>query len=373
MLFNEIIGHKTIKAKLVHAAFAGRISHTQLFAGPEGCGNLGLAIAYAQFINCLNPQQNDSCGTCASCVKFNKLEHPDLHFTIPTVSPYKLTAEVLATFREHLLANPYLSGNEWVSLLSAGENKQGNITAEETRDIITRLSFKSYEAKYKIQIIWMPEYLDKTGNMLLKLLEEPPPATIILLVANQANDILPTILSRTQLVKIPRIDDESITSTLIQKYGVEPTKANDICRISEGNMSYALRLLDVENTGYFELFSTWMRLCYSGKVAEIQKWIDEMTEHGREYLKSFLLYSLQMIRAGFVYKYADKQLLRVNSNEIAFLQNFTKFLSMQNLPPIAEAVNKSFYHLERNANMKIVFLNLSLYIGKQIKLAQKAA
>lgn len=373
MHFSEVYGQDDIKLKLIKAANEGRISHTQLFAGPEGCGNLALARAYAQYINCLNPQNNDSCGTCSSCIKMYNLVHPDLHFTIPTISPFKLTAEVLPQFREKIIGNPYLSGNEWIFTLSEGENKQGNITVDETRDIITRLSFKSYEAKYKVQIIWMPEYLDKTGNMLLKLLEEPPPNTVILLVANQIDDILPTILSRTQLVKLPRIDDESMIEALTQFYQVEPTKAHDICRISEGNMSYALRLLDVQDIGYFELFSTWMRLCYSGKVADIQKWIDEITEHGREYLKSFLLYSLQMLRAGFVYKYADKQLLRINTNEVSFLQNFTKFLSMQNLPLIAEAVNNSFYHLERNANMKIMFLNLSLYIGKQIKHAQKAA
>lgn len=373
MQFKNIIGQQKLIKQLINTVKENRISHTQLFLGAEGCGNLAMALAYAQYINCLQPLEQDSCGNCSSCVKFNKLAHPDLHFTVPTISPFKFSKEVNAVWRDNLLANSYITETDWIQLLAEGTNKQGNITAEECRELITQLSYKSYEAKYKIHIIWLPEYLEKNGNILLKLLEEPPPNTLILLVATEIDRILPTILSRAQTTKIPRIDDESVKRALVERYQLDADKANDICRIAEGNFAYVLKLLQVEETGYYENFSSWMRVCYTGKIDDIQKWVDNLNNHGKEYIKSFITYSLQMIRAGFVYKYGNKSLLRINPNEIAFLENFSKFISQQNLPGMVEEISNCIYLIERNANVKIMFLNLSLYIGKQIKSAQQAA
>lgn len=354
-------------------ARSGRISHTQIFAGPEGSGNLALALAFAQYVNCRQPGETDSCGTCPSCIKFSKLVHPDLHFTVPTISPYKTSKEVIEDFREALLKNPYMSDFDWLQVIDNNANKQGNITSEECRDIITRLSLTSYEAKYKTQVIWMPEYLKTEGNILLKLLEEPPAGTLILLVAHHTEKVLPTILSRAQTIKVPRLSDKAIEDALTALHQCMPQKSADIARLADGNYNLALSLLEVDHDGYFGTFSSWMRFCFSGKVDEVQKWVDEISGTGREYVKNFLGYATQMMRAAFIRKYGDPSLLRVNDEELQFLVKFSAFLNAQNLPEILQQLDEAAVSTERNANLKILFLNLSLYIGRQLRSAQKAA
>jgi DNA polymerase-3 subunit delta' len=373
VLFKQIIGQAFIKEKLLSVAQTGRVSHTQLFVGPEGSGNLALAIAFAQYVNCTNPGKDDSCGVCGSCVKFDKLAHPDLHFTVPTISPYKQSREVVEDFREAFLANPYLNDYDWLQTIDSNANKQGNITTDECRDIISRLSLTSYEAKFKTQIIWQPEYLKTEGNILLKLLEEPPQGTLIILVANATEKVLATILSRAQTVKIPKLSDEDISQAMEHIHHCQPQKASDIARLSDGNYNHALALLQVEHDGYFERYSAWMRYCFSGKVDELQKWTDDLSGTGREYVKNFIGYTIQMIRAAFIYKYGDQKLLRVNEQELQFLVKFSAFVSARNLSEITQSLDEAVVATERNANLKILFLNLSLYIGRQLKGAQRAA
>ena len=373
MQFKQIIGQQFIKQKLIAMANTGRISHTQLFVGSEGSGNLALALAYAQYVNCLNPNAEDSCGTCSSCVKFQKLIHPDLHFTVPTISPYKQTKEILEDWREAFLANPYISDFQWLQTIDSNANKQGNITAEECRDIINRLSLTSYEAKFKTQIIWLPEYLHLSGNILLKLLEEPPEGTLIILVANQTEKVIATILSRAQTIKIPKLKDEEIAEALEKLHQCLPQKANDIARLADGDYHLALSLIGMDQDGYFTSYSSWMRFCFSGKVGELQKWVDEMAGSGREYVKNFLGYTTQMMRAAFLLKYGDPSLVRVNETEKQFLVKFSSFLNSNNLGSILESIDEAVVGVERNANLKILFLNLSLYIGRQLKQAQQGA
>ena len=373
MLFKQIIGQAYLKNRLLNIAKEGRVSHTQLFVGPEGSGNLALAVAFAQYVNCKNPLPDDSCGICPSCVKFEKLIHPDLHFTFPTISPYKQSKELLEEWREAFSANPYLSDFDWLNTLDSGANKQGNITIDECRDIVHRLSLTSYEAKYKTQIIWQPEHLKNEGNVLLKLLEEPPQGTLILLVANNTEKVLATILSRAQTVKIQKLQDAEIEAALMELHACSQQKATDIARLSDGDYNMAMSLVGIEHDGYFERYSKWMRCCYAGKVDEIQKWVDDINGTGREYVKNFLGYTSQMMRAAFLYRYGDKQLLRVNEEELGFLVKFTGFIHSGNLSEIIKSLDEAVVHTERNANLKIMFLNLSLYIGKQLKSAQKAA
>lgn len=373
MLFKQIIGQDFIKEKLISMANSGRISHTQLFVGPEGSGNLALALAFAQYVNCLNPSEHDSCGTCSSCVKFEKLVHPDLHFTVPTISPYKQSKELAEDWREAFLKNPYLNDFDWLQTIDTNANKQGNITADECRDIINRLGLTSYEAKYKTQIIWQSEHLSASGNILLKLLEEPPVGTLIILVANNTEKVLPTILSRAQTIKVPKLSDQDIEHALQKDHQCMPQKATDIARLADGDYNLALSLLAVEHDGYFESYSTWMRFCFSGKVGELQKWVDEISGTGREYVKNFLGYTSQMMRAAFIYKYGDPKLLRVNEEELQFISKFSAFISDRNLSEITQSLDEAVISAERNANLKILFLNLSLYIGRQLKVAQKAA
>jgi DNA polymerase-3 subunit delta' len=370
--FNQIIGQHFIKQKLIAMANTGRISHTQLFLGSEGSGNLALALAYAQYVNCLNPNTEDSCGTCSSCVKFQKLIHPDLHFTVPTISPYKQSKEILVEWREAFLANPYISDFQWLQTIDSNANKQGNITAEECRDIINRLGLTSYQAKFKTQIIWLPEYLHLSGNILLKLLEEPPTGTLIILVANNTEKVLATILSRAQTIKIPKLKDEEIEEALIARHQCLPQKANDIARLADGDFNLAMMLIEMDQDGYFNSYSSWMRFCFSGKVGELQKWVDEMAGSGREYVKNFLGYTIQMMRAAFLLKYGEANLVRVNQTERQFLEKFSSFLNANNLGLILQNIDEAVVAVERNANLKILFLNLSLYIGRQLKQAQKS-
>jgi DNA polymerase-3 subunit delta' len=370
--FNQIIGQHFIKQKLIAMANTGRISHTQLFLGSEGSGNLALALAYAQYVNCLNPNTEDSCGTCSSCVKFQKLIHPDLHFTVPTISPYKQSKEILVEWREAFLANPYISDFQWLQTIDSNANKQGNITAEECRDIINRLGLTSYQAKFKTQIIWLPEYLHLSGNILLKLLEEPPTGTLIILVANNTEKVLATILSRAQTIKIPKLKDEEIEEALIARHQCLPQKANDIARLADGDFNLAMMLIEMDQDGYFNSYSSWMRFCFSGKVVELQKWVDEMAGSGREYVKNFLGYTIQMMRAAFLLKYGEANLVRVNQTERQFLEKFSSFLNANNLGLILQNIDEAVVAVERNANLKILFLNLSLYIGRQLKQAQKS-
>lgn len=371
MRFSEIVGNKDLKKKLAQTANSGRISNTQLFLGAEGSGNLALAIAYAQYINCIHPTEEDSCGTCPSCVKYQKYIHPDLHFTFPTVTPIKTSTEIIEDWREALINNVYQNDYDWLSTIDKDSKKQGNITAEECRDIFKKLALKAFEAKYKVLIIWMPEYLKTEGNILLKLLEEPPLGTLILLVANDSEKILGTILSRSQLVKVPKIKDEEVVEALVNQHQIDPKNAEAIARISDGNYNLALQLIDVKHESYSKTFMDWLRECYNAHkdFKKIQDRSEDFAGMGKETLKSFLGYSLQMIRATFIYKYGDKSTLRVSDEEFAFFDKFSKLMNANNIENISKAISDAIFHVERNANVKIMVLNLSLYIGTQLKSA----
>ncbi len=372
MKFSEIVGNSNLKQKLIQTAKSGRISNTQLFLGAEGSGNFALAIAYAQYVNCTNTSDEDSCGVCSSCIKYQKYIHPDLHFTFPCVSPTKLCNELMSEWREAISKNIYLNDYDWIIQLDSDGKKQGNITADECRDIFKKLALKAFEAKYKVLIIWMPEYLKDAGNMLLKLLEEPPLGTMILLVANDTEKILATILSRAQLVKIPKINDEDIVAELVLNKQIDKNNAEAIARISDGNYNLALQLIDINQQNYSKTFMDWLRECYSAQkeFSKILSRNEEFASMGKETLKSFLGYSLQMIRATFIYKYGDKNTLRVSNDELAFMDKFSKLMNASNIENISKAMGDTIFYIERNGNVKMQLINLSLYIGTQLKNAQ---
>ena len=347
MQFRNIIGQEEIKKKLIQSVKQNRISHTQLFLGAEGAGALPLAVAYSQYINCANPSDDDSCGVCPSCIRFQKLVHPDLHFTFPTVAieKKKLSNDFIEEWRGALIENPYIGELQWLLKLDEAGKKQGNITAEECRDIFKKIGLRSFEAKYKTVIIWMAEYLSKEGNILLKLLEEPSEGTLIILVAEDADQVLPTILSRAQTLKIPRLKDEEVTRELIGKFQLNERDAETIARVSEGNLTLAITLVNAGRSDYFELFLGWMRLCFNSRkdIVHLTAWVEDCVKTGREFLKSFIAYSEHMLRALFIYRYGN------------------------NLAELTKAFNDASFHIERNADLKIKFLNLSLYIGSQLK------
>src|SRR6195952_1400256 len=274
MQFKQIVGQAAIKQRLINSVTENRVSHAQLFLGPGGSGSLPLAVAYAQYLSCEDKQPDDSCGVCSSCRKYQKLMHPDLHFSYPFFAKHKddNALTFIEQWREAFLANPYLSLDIWRDYLEA-ENKQANINIAECHQIIKKLSFKPFESTYKVLILWLPEYLDKEGNSLLKIIEEPQPNTLFLLVAQSQDQILNTILSRTQLVKIPALTYDDIKNELMENHHQTEFAAAEIAYLANGNLTEALAMLQDENKGYHKIFVDWLRLCFANKGLEVLSFV----------------------------------------------------------------------------------------------------
>lgn len=364
MLFNEICGQEDVKKHLLNTVQENRVSHAQLFLGPEGSGSLPLAVAYAQYLNCENRQPTDSCGGCASCRKYSKLIHPDLHLSYPFFAKHKedTAATYAEAWRKAFLSNPYMGMGYWRDQLEA-ENKQANINIAEAHHIIKKLSLKAFEAKYKVLIMWLPEYLDTQGNALLKLIEEPPENTFFLLVAENADKILNTIISRTQLVKINRLDNDSVSRYLVDTHQVNEHQASDIAFISDGNLQQAINLLAENNSGYFDLMVRWLRCCVTDAGADIIKLCEEeLSKSGRENQKSFLLYAINMMRQVVLFKADMLRLIHLPGAELDFVQRFGKHYPLEQVEETIRLFEEAHYHIERNANPKILFLDLSLQL-----------
>ena len=364
MLFREICGQDTVKRHLLNTVQENRVSHAQLFLGPEGSGSLPLAVAYAQYLNCENRQPTDSCGECASCRKYNKLIHPDLHLSYPFFAKHKedTAATYAEAWRKAFLSNPYMGIGYWRDQLDA-ENKQANINIAEAHHIIKKLSLKAFEAKYKVLIMWLPEYLDTQGNALLKLIEEPPENTLFLLVAENPDKILNTIISRTQLVKINRLGNDNVGRYLVDTHGLSEHRANEIAFISNGNLQHAINLLGEDNNGYFDLMVRWLRYCVMDAGADIVKVCEEeLSKLGRENQKSFLLYAMNMMRQAVLFKADMLQLIHLPGAELDFVQKFGGRYQLEQVEETVRLLDEAHYHIERNANPKILFLDLSLQL-----------
>jgi len=374
MFFSDIVGQDTLKEQLVQTVRENRISHARLFLGPEGAGSLPLAIAYAQYVNCTNRSERESCGKCLSCIKFKKLVHPDLHFVFPVVKQGSGKASISDMFikewRETVLANPYFTYNQWHELIGS-ENKQGGIFVDESKEILNKLSFKTYEAEYKIMIIWLAEKMNpQTANKLLKILEEPPEKTLFLLIAESADRILPTILSRTQISRVPKIDTQSLANYLVETgRAPSPQTAVNTARISNGNLAAALNILQSseENDDYLEMFIRLMRTCWSvwskkQAMLELMEWCEKITQLGREQQKAFLLYCLRMVRENFALNRQQPSLAFLSDAENDFSQKFNTFIHPGNVFQLAEEFNTAHYHIEANGNKNLVFMDLACKI-----------
>ncbi len=374
MQFKEVVGHKYIKEKLIYTVKENRVSHAQLFLGPEGSGNLALAIAYAQYLSCDNKQENDSCGVCPSCLKYKKLVHPDLHFVYPvatskSVKKDPVSDDYIEQWRETIIENPYINQNRWYEIIDV-ENKQGIINKNESVEILRKLNLKTFESDYKIMIIWLPEKMNAyAANKLLKLIEEPPEKTLFLLVSENSELIIPTILSRTQLIKIPKIDQESMLSALTDQLGLDPQKANDIVHLANGNFFEAQNILyktDEEHYN-FEQFTTLMRLSYQRKIIDLIEWVDEISRLGREKQKGFLIYSLRLIRENFMLNIQNKDMVYLTQKEFAFSEKFSQFINQENINQLYQVLNRAHADIEMNAYNKIVFLDMALQVVKLIR------
>jgi len=369
MQFKHIVGQVAIKQRLINSVKDNRVSHAQLFLGPEGSGSLALAVAYAQYLSCLDKQADDSCGECSSCRKYQKLTHPDLHFSYPFFAKHKDDTAVtfIEQWREAFLASPYLSLDIWRGYLDA-ENKQANINIAECHQIIKKLSFKPFESDYKIMILWLPEYLDKEGNALLKIIEEPQPNTLFLLVAQNQDQILNTILSRTQLIKIPALGYDEIKDYLVGHQHQTEHSAAEIAYLSNGNLTDALVMLQQDNKGYHTLFVQWLRLCFANKGIELVAFVDQLSKMGRENQKNFLRYGISFIRECCLLIAGAGELVHLPATELETAQKMTSVMNISMNQAIIAELEKAHYHVERNANPKILFLDVSLQIIGFLKL-----
>ena len=378
MFFKDIAGHNRIKQSLLNTIKQKRVSHAWLFAGNEGNGKLSMAIAYAQYLSCTNKGERDSCGECSSCKKYEKLIHPDLHFVFPVVRTTKFTKPVsddfLPQWRSFVLETPYHGFEKWLEKLEV-ENQQAGIFAQESGEIIKKLNFKSYESEYKVMIIWLPEKMNiSASNKLLKMIEEPPPKTIFILVAESTENIIQTILSRTQLVKIPKINSESMFATIKERTDFSNEKINDIVRVADGNFIEAEKLInnsehEQENEN-FELFSTLMRNAYGVKVNELISWTNKLSQEGREQQKSFLEYALHMLRENFILNISSEnknKIVFLGGKERSFSEKFSKFIHNGNVSEIMNEFNEAYNHIERNGYSKLIFLDLALKIARLLK------
>jgi DNA polymerase-3 subunit delta' len=374
MQFKEVVGQDNVKRQLIHAAKENRISHAQLFLGSEGSGNLSLAIAYSQYLVCENKTETDSCGKCPACIKMNKLAHPDVTFSYPVAPRDKISKPKSSDFfdewRNAIIENPYLNFNDWVEQLDI-ENKQGIISAEECQDIIRRLSLKSFEHGYKIVIIWLPEKLFyAAAPKLLKIIEEPPDQTIFLLVAENYEEIMSTITSRTQLVKLDQLSDDEISLALIERLQLDKAQAKKIAHRADGNYRDALLLVNqstVEDDDA-KLFLQWMRDCYGMKVKEIGDFVATIADRPREKQKVFLRTSLQIARECLMLNYSHHSMIRMEGEDLESFKKFAPFVNKNNAELFAEKLSEAHYHLERNANTKILFTDLSFEINKLLQI-----
>lgn len=379
MLFREVVGQEDIKKRLIQTVKDNRISHAQLLLGPAGSGNLSLAFAYAQYIFCSKKGEDDSCGECSSCLKMQKIAHPDFHFVFPVFKikdgRETISDDLIADMREALIQNPYLELDEFLD--NAGiENKQAQIYVGESASILRKLSFKAYEGEYRIVIIWKPEKMNvQAANKILKMIEEPPERTLFIMVAENTDLMLATILSRTQMVKVKKIDDASVQKTLIEKFNLLPENALRIIHLSDGNFSTAMKMAAQgdDSTDNTQRFRDWMLACYKNNIPEMLNWSEKLasTDEGREKQKAFLSFCQNMFRKALMQTYSTPELVRMTENERNFLLKFSTFVTGNNIVEITTELDSASYHIERNAYPKLLFFDLSLKLGALLRASQQ--
>lgn len=359
MRFEDVIGQDLVKNRMRQSVQTGRIPHAQLFLGPEGSGNLALALAYVQYIMCSDRTEHDSCGVCGGCKRVSGLIHPDVHFTFPfpkKKDEMELCSDVYPQWREALQEDAYLNYEDWMQQLNA-ENKQGNIPTKELRKVIKNLSLKSYEGNMKVSLIWLPEYLGQEGNILLKVLEEPPVQTLFLLVGSDLDDILGTIISRTQLVRIPPIHDAQLSKALADRDGISEADAARLAKVAQGNYHLARNLGKEATNPHLDAWRSWMTICFRRKMGEAFRWSDDLASLGREGVKSFLLYGIQVLRSCAIIPYAGSEGLW-DGPELEFVTKFnTLQLGHGVIGDMVEQLEKAMYGIERNGNAKILLMD----------------
>jgi len=373
MVFEAVIGQEVIKQRLISEADGNRLPHALLLTGPEGCGKMPMALALAQYLCCIAKASGKVCGTCISCRQWEELAHPDVHFVFPILAnkarKRESCDEWISEWRGMLKKNPYFSYNDWMNEMEV-ENQQPVIYTKESDTLQRKLSLKSLQGGWRIVIIWLPEKMQEAGaNKLLKLLEEPPHQTCFILVSEEPQKILGTILSRTQQIEMPRLTDEDISLALQQRMGIEIDESRQVTHIARGNFIKALETVTAGegSTELFQLFTSLMRLAWSRKVKEMKAWSDDMAAMGRERQKDFLLYAQRMIRESFTANLHLPELNYMNSQEQQFAVKFAPFISERNAMGIMDELQEAQIHIEQNVNAKMVFFDLILQLTVLIK------
>ncbi|MBX5439034.1 MAG: hypothetical protein IRZ29_05790 [Thermoflavifilum sp.] len=367
MLFSALINQQQARERLLQMVAHQRVPHALLFREPEGSGGLLLAIAFATYVLCEQPTANEACGQCSSCQKMDRLMHPDVHFSFPVVSRKSgsepTSDDYLQEWREFLREFPYGDLQDWLQLIQA-ENRQGNITAAECREIVRKLSLKSFEGKYKILILWLPEFLGQQGNRLLKLIEEPPEDTLMLFVSQQPQRILGTITSRLQTIQLSPLPPEEIAQALIARAKAHPQIAAQISLAAEGNYRQALRLLHDAHANWLDLLRNWLNAIAKQQIPALVQWMEEIgsSKTGREQQKFFLQYFLNLIEKTLQAHYLPPANLHLPPAEQDFVNRLKQQLSFSQLVSLSEKLNAAIYHIERNAYAKLVFHALTLQL-----------
>jgi DNA polymerase-3 subunit delta' len=375
MLFKQVVGQEEIKSRLIRMVKENRVSHSLLFTGPEGNGKLAMAIAFAQYLNCLNPADSDACEECSSCKKYAKLVHPDLHFVFPVIKTNSEKNPVSNTYmsewRNLVNDTPYFSLTTWLNQIrKEGENKQGAIFTAESSEIIRKLSLKTFEGKFKVMIIWMPEKMNaSTANKLLKILEEPSQNTVFILVSNHPDEMISTILSRTQQLKIPRLSQDQIAIHLEQKFEVSEEEALGAAKVANGNLILGEEQVQMseDNKFFFDQFIQMMRLSYARKVKELLTWVEEMSRYPRELQRNFLNYAIKMIRENYIMNFNRSDIVYLTPEQYDWSKKFSPFINDKNALIIAEDLALADSHIGQNGNSKVVLFDLGLKLIISIK------
>lgn len=376
MNFSDIIGQNTIKEQLRRSVDDNHLAHALLVTGPAGNGKLPLAVALAHYLLCNNKHNGDVCGTCPACVKVKKLIHSDLHFIFPVIKKKSggsdnapISDDYIESWREIFTQNPYFTYADWLSKLGI-ENQQPMIYERESSEILHKLSMQSREGGWKIVIIWLPEKMKEAcSNKLLKIIEEPPHRTLFILVSEEPEKIIPTILSRTQRIELPRLSDTEISDALKTRYGLSDADAHIVARQSGGNWEKAEEQLrvDTDKELYLDLFAQMMRTAYARNIREMKSWSEQVAAMGRERQKHLLDYCQRMIRENFIMNFKHDEMLNLSTAERNFSVRFSPYVNERNIYGIMEELSEAQRHIEQNANAKMVFFDMSLRMIVWIK------
>ncbi len=367
---SEVIGQEEAWARLTQMAREDRLPHAMMLCGPQGAGKMALAMAFANYLLCRNHTPDDeACEACPQCKMLARWEHPDLHFTFPTIklpsmgSDHKPVSDDFARqWHEMVKESPYFSMDQWMNAIGA-ENQQAIITAGESDDLVRKLSLKSSQGGCKVSIIWLPERMNiECANKLLKLIEEPSQGTVFIMVSEEPDKLLETIRSRTQRIDIKRISTESISRQLKERYGLGDELANRMARLANGSWLKAVRELekDSENTEFLADYQQLMRLAYMRNIHDLKPWSERIAGYGREKQKRFMDYFIRLTRENFMYNFGNPDLNYMSEEEEAFANKFARFINEANIIPISEMADKVQRDIKQNANAKIVFFDLAL-------------